>query len=262
MEALRDMRMHPATLKPKMPSRRSNEAPLFSGKARHLNEYLDEVELICRARGIGREDFAYCATFYAPEEELTLWRACEATAGRAWDAFKAAICLKYPGSDGTRVYTIRDLDDVVHKLGEYAREFEVISDYLISCSQLSVREESMRLLGGLPQAIRDATLQRLITIYPLRAPEDGYDRGSSERRRPHAGISHAPSHSASRSACPDNSNGGGQLHSRNRKLPLHWRKRRSKTRDALLLLRPGRPPHRSVQHRTAIHLRREVRAGG
>ena len=39
-------------------------------------------------------------------------RTCEAAAGPAWEAFKAAIHLKYPGSDGTHVYTIRDLDDV------------------------------------------------------------------------------------------------------------------------------------------------------
>ena len=70
IEALRDMHMHPATPKPKMPSRRSNEAPLFSGKVHNLNKYLDEVELICTVRSIRRENFAYYATFYAPEAHM------------------------------------------------------------------------------------------------------------------------------------------------------------------------------------------------
>jgi hypothetical protein len=108
-------------------------------------------------------------TYYLDAETADLWESVIPAHGRmTWAAFKTAIKALYPGSDRSRLYSARDLDNTVHDyashgvfnradLGTYCRDFKRISNYLVSQNRID-EGACMRLFI---QGFGDATRRRI-----------------------------------------------------------------------------------------------------
>ena len=112
----------------------------------HLNRFFADIDLVYNLAGIAAppdaEKILQCK-YYLDNTTYMLWDGLAAPAAGpfTWDTFKAAIRALYPGCDGERLYSLRDLERFVEDtaargvwtrgdLGEYYRQFTLMGGHL------------------------------------------------------------------------------------------------------------------------------------
>ena len=78
-----------------------------------LLRYLKEIYVLGKASRYSDSEIIEAAIFYIPDKDYELWNHIPEASGNSWEAFKIAIVGLYPGADGDRKYSFRDLEDLV-----------------------------------------------------------------------------------------------------------------------------------------------------
>ena len=118
--------------------RRHVAAPKFDVQPFSLLRYLEEIYVLGKASIYSDRGLIEAAIFYVPDEDYELWKQIPEASGDDWETFKTAITSLYPGADGDRRYSYRDLEDLVEKnsskpvnninqFGQFYRDFVRIS---------------------------------------------------------------------------------------------------------------------------------------
>ncbi|KAF9536687.1 hypothetical protein CPC08DRAFT_771480 [Agrocybe pediades] len=92
-----------------LPGRFDPASPRFDGQASHLAIFLDEVEALAASHAQTPQQTIRAAIRYSPDDAYELWSGIPEAKGEDWQVYKAALYRLYPGSDGTRRYSIRQL---------------------------------------------------------------------------------------------------------------------------------------------------------
>jgi len=85
-----------------MPSPRSCEAPYFSGQDNHLEDFLQEYELITDSCGLTNEQKVERIVLYIHRSERDLWRTLEGYDSRDWAEFRRSVEDMYLGGASRR----------------------------------------------------------------------------------------------------------------------------------------------------------------
>jgi hypothetical protein len=174
---------------PRFPFRGSREAPTFDGTPITVNRYFQDIDQLFDNLGIANPADAsriQKATYYLDPLTADLWESILTIGGATtWNEFKDAIRALYPGSDRSRLYSVRDLDNtVLHfatngvytraDLGEYCREFRRISNYLRSQNRIDDGACNRLFIQGFGDATRRRIESRLLFTLPDHHPDDPY----------------------------------------------------------------------------------------
>jgi Zinc knuckle len=124
---------------------------------------------------------------YIPVRTGSLWKTIEAWADqtKTYKDFKVEVFKFYPGSSGNRTYSLQDLDALTGchartgiataaELGEYYREFLLISCYLVSKICIATQEQSRAFFRGLPSHLEALVCQHLQAKFIDHFPDDLY----------------------------------------------------------------------------------------
>jgi hypothetical protein len=173
-----------------MPARGHSTAPKFEGNnPRELRRYFDELEYLFTDCTVTDDELKkkYVVRYVDIDTEES-WKQTaafgEATADYA--ALKAAILKLYPGADGERIWTIRDLDNLTgewarigfrHKddLGDYHRKFLTITAFLKAKNRISDNEVKRAFVRGFPNTFWNSVLARLQIKKPDTHPDDPWE---------------------------------------------------------------------------------------
>jgi len=174
---------------PRFPFRGSREAPVFDGTPLTVNRYFQDIDQLFDNLGINAPTDAakiQKTTYYLDPHTADLWECVQPIGGAmTWAEFKDAIRALYPGSDRSRLYSVRDLDNTVHQyamngvytraeLGEYCREFKRISNYLRSQNRIDDGACNRLFIQGFGDATRRRIESRLLFTQPDHHPDDPY----------------------------------------------------------------------------------------
>jgi len=102
---------------PRLPFRGAEDAPTFDGSPSRLIRYFRDVDRLYLSMGKSPTDAEKIsqAIYYLDYDTADLWEGIPPPpgAGFTWDSFKKAIMELYPGSEETRLYSVRDLEMLV-----------------------------------------------------------------------------------------------------------------------------------------------------
>lgn len=161
-----------------LPGRGAKGAPEFNGKALSLMRYWEDVEEVAESmERTTDDDKIRIALRYVSRETEVLWKGIMTPQTTTWAAFKTLIADLYPGADGSKMFTLRDLENLVTEqalikiktkedFSEYHRRFKTITVHLIGASKLTSLEEQREYPKGLDQKFRDRVYQRLQIVKP------------------------------------------------------------------------------------------------
>jgi hypothetical protein len=172
-----------------LPLRGAHGAPHFDGTPIHLNRFFADVDLVYTLAGgpgpTAVERITQCK-YYLDNDTFMLWDGVEVPpTGFTWDTFKAAIRALYPGCEGGRLYSVRDLERFVADaaargvytrgdLGEYYRDFMRMAGHLRRENRIEAGELNRLYIQGFGQITRGKIEQRLQITQPAHHPEDPY----------------------------------------------------------------------------------------
>lgn len=180
-----------------MPARNNSSAPRFSGDARDLRAYFEEVEIIMGDHGLDITDAALWKRYvlrYLDAEKQEEWRYLQGSgegepttnaAGAAVpDILNIAIWRQniinlYPGAEATERYTPVDLFTLTQKraskeirsrdeFAEYHRQYQKMARFMKSTSLLSEKELNVYYLTGITGNLRTLIDNRLSIKEPDR----------------------------------------------------------------------------------------------
>jgi hypothetical protein len=160
----------------RLPFHRAHEAPAFDGTPLTLTRFFQDVDNVyidCAVAAPTDAEKIRWTIYYLDPNTADLWETV--TPNRAtmtWDEFKKKIQELYPGSDRSRLYSARDLENIVADygergvytradLGEYYREFERISGYLLAHGKTDQAACNRLYIQGFGDATRRRIEQRL-----------------------------------------------------------------------------------------------------
>ena len=168
-----------------MPLRGSSRALHFKGDPHELQQYFEDVELLCEDTQLfADEDRIQWAIRYARREDAELWSTLPSRVGADWSAFKAEVTCFYPGAEeDDRKYLRTDLIRLVEAqaagtmtsrrdLGEYVRKFTLIASFLEKKGRLSKGEREYKFVEGFPAVFRAQLIARLSLAYLDHYPKD------------------------------------------------------------------------------------------
>ena len=171
-----------------MPGRFSPSAPRFdSSRPYELHRYLDEVALLLSSAYIGADSARKQWTmYYLDDNAYELWSGLpEVEESYSFERFRDAIIEMYPEAEPTRRYSYFDITCLIQKwrqhgitsdveLGQYRREFLVITTFLMRYGRLADCEQRRLFVSGLPEALLDLVAQRIQRLHPDDDPDDTY----------------------------------------------------------------------------------------
>ncbi|PPQ85918.1 hypothetical protein CVT26_000375, partial [Gymnopilus dilepis] len=163
--------------------RRHEAAPKFDGQPLSLLRYLEEIYVLGKVSHYSDSEIIEAAIFYIPDEDYELWSQLPEASGDSWEAFKTAVVELYPGADGDRKYSFRDLEDLIEKsssepannidqFGTFYRDFIRVSSFLKRKSRLTDHEAAKFFLLGLHIDFRKSVRERLRLKNPDHHPDD------------------------------------------------------------------------------------------
>lgn len=169
----------------KMPHRGSAKAPKFSGKARDLVEYLNEIQFLCTAAGCMKEkEWIKWACWYLDRDTVTLWDTIADREATSWNAFVTSLAEAYPGASRLeRTFVKQDLYDLVkaqgkkdieteEDLGEYYRKYTEIARYLVDKKKITSGDFDSYILEGLDPELKQEVLTNLKFRFGIRRRDD------------------------------------------------------------------------------------------
>ena len=172
-----------------LPFRGVRAAPTFDdSQPEELARYFTDLEdLFARHAIADLQERKQAAVRYLKCSTERLWKTADAWANatKTYDEFKAEILKLYPGSTNDRTFTMQDLDALIGQyartgirsaaeLGEYHRQFLLISRYLVSKNRMATQEQSWTFLHGFPAQLEAAVYQRLQVKFLNHHPDDPY----------------------------------------------------------------------------------------
>ncbi|KAH9037343.1 hypothetical protein EDB84DRAFT_1268747 [Lactarius hengduanensis] len=165
-------------------------APSFSEeRPEEAGRYFARVEeLFARHTVTTNQDKKLGVLKYLSLRSERLWMGVPAWADqtKTYDEFKAGVLRLYPQASDDATFTIHDLDATVgerarlgilnsNDLGDYYRDFLVISQYLVSKNRLSAAEQSRAFIRGFQPTLEQHIKQRLQLKKPDHNPQDTYE---------------------------------------------------------------------------------------
>ena len=172
-----------------MPARRERSAPSFEdSRPEELMRYFSDLEMLLdRYNVTDNHQCKQAALRYTTIQTERLWKTTEAWSdqSKSYVEFRAEIFQFYPDASGDRTYMIQDLDLAIGHyartgifsaadLGEYYRQFLLISHFLISKGRLSTQEQSRSFFRGFQPHFEARIRQRLQQKFIDHFPDDPY----------------------------------------------------------------------------------------
>ncbi len=174
-----------------LPACTERSAPSFDEtQPEEIERYFSDLEALLATHRVVADDKRKKAAVRYLKAVCTekLWKTTPAfeDVTKTYDEFKADIFRLYPGASDDRTYTMQDLDAAVGEhaqvgiftasdLGEYHRQFLLITCYLISKNRMSTAEQSRAFLRGFWPDLAHCVMQRLQLKKPDHMPDDPYD---------------------------------------------------------------------------------------
>ena len=175
----------------RLPLRGAHGAPHFDGTPIHLNRFFDDVDLVYHLAGgaapTDEEKIRQCK-YYLDNGTFMVWDGIQPPNPPVlftWETFKDAIRGLYPGCEGGRLFSVRDLERLVADadrrgiytrgdLGEYYRDFILIATHLRQQNRIEQGELNRLYIQGFGQITRAKIENRLQITQPNHHPEDPY----------------------------------------------------------------------------------------
>ena len=173
-----------------LPARGERSAPTFDeSQPEELERYFADLQTLLDRFGVVDENERKLAALrYLKIRTEGLWKTTSAWLDptKSYAEFKAEVFKLYLGASGDRTYTIQDLDMVIGQyarvgiltsadLGNYYRQFLLISRYLISKGRMSTHEQSRSFFRGLQPDLEVRVRQRLQQKFVDHFPDDPYE---------------------------------------------------------------------------------------
>ena len=151
-----------------MLARRECSVPYFNDSCpEELNRYFADLQfLLNHFQVVDQNERKQAAVKYLKIRTEQLWTTTHAWADQmaTFDEFKTEVFQLYPGASADRTWSIQDLDLLIGQmlcvgilttadLGEYYRQFLLISWYLISMNRLSTHKQSRSFFHGLQPSL-------------------------------------------------------------------------------------------------------------
>ncbi|KAF8871518.1 hypothetical protein BD779DRAFT_1453911, partial [Infundibulicybe gibba] len=177
--------MHPDSNFKEMPRKGDRAAPVFDPKyARSIHGYFKHLEQLFTEAGL-KDDakMKKAATTYVDFETGETWEGYDVYETGTYTEFKKKVLHHYPGGDNSPRYTRGDLDALVSRtarigikslddLIDYARKFQMITDYLRSAKRMHELDLGRRFLDGFPPSLAREVDQQIRMMFPEREDED------------------------------------------------------------------------------------------
>ena len=174
-----------------LPFRGVRAAPTFDdSQPEELARYFADLQdLFVRHAIADLQERKQAAVKYLKYQTERLWKTTDAWADatKTYEEFKAEVSKLYPGSASDRTFTMQDMDALIGQyartgirsaaeLGEYHRQFLLISRYLVSKNHMATQEQSRTFLHlhGFPAQLEAAVYQRLQVKFLNHHPDDPY----------------------------------------------------------------------------------------
>ena len=147
-----------------LPARREESAPSFlNDQPEELVRYFDDLDILfIRHNVTDQQDHKEAACKYTSIRTEQLWKTTAAWLDQAqtYEDFKTEVLKLYPGALGDRTHTLQELEWTVERyarigiqsaaeLGEYYRQYLLITRYLIAKDSISNIEQSQGFFRGL-----------------------------------------------------------------------------------------------------------------
>lgn len=173
-----------------MPVRGDRAAPKFDPKQpRELRRYFADLEFaFIRAQVTDVAEQKRHSTRYVDVDTSELWETVPEflDATKTFDEYCTAVAALYPGADEDRKWSVADMDKLVGErtrlgilslgdLGEYYRQFLIITTFLRSKGRLSEAEQSRAYVRGFTPDFWRIVSQRLQLKNPDHFPDDPYN---------------------------------------------------------------------------------------
>ncbi|KAJ7683864.1 hypothetical protein B0H17DRAFT_1204856 [Mycena rosella] len=170
-----------------LPGRGAKGAPEFDGKPLSLVHYWEDVEEVAEfMERTGKMEKITLALRYVLSETEVLWKGIMTPQTTTWMVFKALITELYPGANGSKMFTLRDLDNFVNEqelnriktkedFSEYHRRFKTMTVHLISKSKMTTLEEKRQYPKGIEERFRNRVYHRLQIVSPNHPSDEPYD---------------------------------------------------------------------------------------
>ncbi len=153
-----------------LPSRNADDAPSFrSDEPEELDDYLAEIEALASTYTVPDAHKVHAAIRYADASAKRLWKSSDGYNEVAdkcdWAIFKKDLTDSFYQSSKKSKYSMRDLEDLVHKwkkrsmdserrLEEYHRAFTPVAKALEKCSVISEKEMQCWFWKGIHRSAR------------------------------------------------------------------------------------------------------------
>jgi hypothetical protein len=173
-----------------LPARHEHSAPSFDeNRPEEVDRYFTDLDDLLTANGVaGNDECKQAAVKYLKEVSTEkLWKSSPAwsDATKTFAEFKREILRLYPASSEDRSFTIQDLDRLIgerarvgifstNDVGNYFRQFLLITRYLIGKSRMSTTDQSRNFLRGFQPEVVHLIQQRLQLRNPNHFPDDPY----------------------------------------------------------------------------------------
>ena len=172
-----------------LPARREETTPAFlDDQPNELERYFEDLHtLFLRHNVADQQDCKEAACRYTSIRTEQLWKTTSAWSdpAQSFDDFKTEVSKLYPGVLGSRSHTLQELERTIARyarigiqssaeLGEYYRQYLLITRYLIARNSISTIEQSWYFFRGLSPALEAHVRERLQQKFVDHLPDDPY----------------------------------------------------------------------------------------
>ena len=172
-----------------LPTRREESAPSFlNDQPEELVRYFDDLNILfIRHNVTDQQDCKQAACMYTSIRTEQLWKTTAAWLDQAqtYEDFKTEVLKLYPGALGDRTHTLQELEWTVERyvrigiqsaaeLGEYYRQYLLITRYLIAKNSMSTLEQSRGFFRSLQPTLKVRVQERLQQKFIDHFPDDPY----------------------------------------------------------------------------------------
>ncbi|KZS87172.1 hypothetical protein SISNIDRAFT_394455, partial [Sistotremastrum niveocremeum HHB9708] len=144
-----------------MPFPGTRGAPKFDGTPSDLPDFLREFETCAQRANLTPEIMTETVSRYAEKKSRKLWERLPGYGGNNWEAYKARILQCYPQVDQNRLYSRKDLVNLVRKMHKkkmknldhftkYDNKFNTIALWLRSANLISSDQIDSLYAEGFP----------------------------------------------------------------------------------------------------------------
>jgi hypothetical protein len=169
----------------RMPVRGTDHAPKFNGQPLQLHDFLETFEMHTDDVNLQGNDRVKYLLHYLNSEDRELWSGIPEVQSSDYNVFINLVKDMYPGWEGTRHYTVADLQGVAQKyvskpmtwrdkFSEYVRVFNKVVQSLTAKKVIGKSEHNCIFLEGFPSDFQTQMRTGLMIKFPDHHPLDPY----------------------------------------------------------------------------------------